>query len=1051
MTPHEKSSKRIKNERYNNRKTNRSSTAYSDETKQTLNNEELLNSSADTNKCKNVKKTTGTRMTGAGSHGTKNRSIFHSLQPGILRKDSDSPSSRSNLKEKRNPRKAHIYAKLTRDDGLLIFFSKTSEPDEFITEKDLKEGEIIALSTLWKKGTMSYKSLMKAKIFNIGSSPSKDGYDNRKGGTSSSLSTGWIPLEGIYGVYMLPSGPHLVLIVESEQTYKSPYSNSFPSSSMNLNSQLPLLNIRRIRSMEIVALPPNKKQQVPTAFIMRQNEAQKRQLSLFRQSFKDHDFYFIPPRSPANMGDIDLYVVKDITHTLQRSFLHWTHFVEEEKRRVRDGVSSEIDEAYYATKREERYRKNLNNSNGVVTHKQRNMETSTQEKNSWWFPLFTQLLSASSEGSQFSDCRPDSRFLWNEEGLRPFIEHMMPSVSNDNSSLFCILANHVIPVTSAFIGVQRQIPLAPDALKGTSYSVLYDQLLISRRSKLRAGTRFTRRGSDRYGDVANYVETEQICIILNKPLDRHRAVVQELYAHVQTRGSIPLRWSSPADVKTYRPRVLIGTDPLAQTRALRGHLVEQLSIYSSPQQFSSKNDKHNELLFVNLIDKKSDQGRLGRTFDAVLKALLDSYNKDGFHIKESNYTSILEQRQNRHINLLCPDVVGHEWFDFHAECKGGRWKKLRKLLDDVAPVLDSQGYFCVTSNIEQKDSLDCLWKILRLQCGIVRTNCMDCLDRTNVVQSIFGRYMMYQQLQERIGLKIVDSIPSSSIPPATTEYVLGRKLPIEYVVAFKNQRLRLPWKHGEVSHRWLWADNADAISTLYAGTPALKGDFTRTGKRTKRGALDDGVNSLQRYYLNNFLDADRQEGIDLLVGYAKFDAMNKDNVKQREGLKIGKGSFQPGRNNSYGGIHSSGSRSDRLNLYWLPGDLQSHLRGAALSSASSTYQNRVPLNLILGSKGLSDPSVAKSLKEIDRRASFDQPWWVLVDDSSGFKYAATVGRRQTLKREGKVKDFSVLQATLSTSASGHILGSLIAATQAPLATAVIFVLFVTSLNNNLLE
>ena len=29
--------------------------------------------------------------------------------------------------------------------------------------------------------------------------------------------------------------------------------------------------------------------------------------------------------------------------------------------------------------------------------------------------------------------------------------------------------------------------------------------------------------------------------------------------------------------------------------------------------------------FVNLIDRKSDQGRLGRAFDAVLKAVLDVY------------------------------------------------------------------------------------------------------------------------------------------------------------------------------------------------------------------------------------------------------------------------------------------------------------------------------------------------------------------------------------------------------------------------------------------
>ena len=83
-----------------------------------------------------------------------------------------------------------------------------------------------------------------------------------------------------------------------------------------------------------------------------------------------------------------------------------------------------------------------------------------------------------------------------------------------------------------------------------------------------------------------------------------------------------------------------------------------------------------------------------------------------------------------------------------------------------------------------------------------------------------------------------------------------RRLPLEYVIGFKKDSLTLPWKNGELSHRLLWADNADAISRLYAGTPALKGDFTRTGKRTKRGALDDGLNSVTRFYLNNFLDGD---------------------------------------------------------------------------------------------------------------------------------------------------------------------------------------------------
>lgn len=43
----------------------------------------------------------------------------------------------------------------------------------------------------------------------------------------------------------------------------------------------------------------------------------------------------------------------------------------------------------------------------------------------------------------------------------------------------------------------------------------------------------------------------------------------------------------------------------------------------------------------------------------------------------------------------------------------------------------------------------------------------------------------------------------------------------------------------DVAFNILWADNGDAISREYAGTSALKGDFTRTGKRDWRGAMNE--------------------------------------------------------------------------------------------------------------------------------------------------------------------------------------------------------------------
>ena len=54
--------------------------------------------------------------------------------------------------------------------------------------------------------------------------------------------------------------------------------------------------------------------------------------------------------------------------------------------------------------------------------------------------------------------------------------------------------------------------------------------------------------------------------------------------------------------------------------------------------------------------------------------------------------------------------------------------------------------------------------------------------------------------------------------------------------------------------RNIWTDNADRMSIMYSGTPALKTDFTRTGKRGFKGVLNDGSNSIQRYFYNNFLD-----------------------------------------------------------------------------------------------------------------------------------------------------------------------------------------------------
>jgi phosphatidylinositol 4-phosphatase len=114
---------------------------------------------------------------------------------------------------------------------------------------------------------------------------------------------------------------------------------------------------------------------------------------------------------------------------------------------------------------------------------------------------------------------------------------------------------------------------------------------------------------------------------------------------------------------------------------------------------------------------------------------------------------------------------------------------------------------------------------------------MDCLDRTNVVQSTFARYVITKQLIDCGIFKDSDRV--DMFP--------------EFESVFRNSRLLSLFKLMVV-----WADNANVVSKAYSGTGALKTDFTRTGKRSTTGLLLDGQNSVERYFLNNFFDVTRQ-------------------------------------------------------------------------------------------------------------------------------------------------------------------------------------------------
>lgn len=357
--------------------------------------------------------------------------------------------------------------------------------------------------------------------------------------------------------------------------------------------------------------------------------------------------------------------------------------------------------------------------------------------------------------------RADHRFFWNREVVVDLIA--------------CEADQWIIPFMSAYVEVRPECEV-----DGEKFTLLF----VSRRSRYRQGCRFTKRGLDENGYPANFVETEQVIFFPDG----------KITALVQIRGSIPLKWSSPVLMK-YEPNVYI--DRSISEELAEKHCLDMTDRYAD-------RDGSSGVIFINLVDNKKDQGKLGTAFKEIIDAV---------------------QPKIHH-------PLHYVWFDFHHECKQkGKWNNLAKLVNQVDEKFRAQRFFCKLAN----------GTVTSYQAGVIRSNCMDNLDRTNVVQSLFARRSLIMQLNKTDLLA-----PGVSV-------------------------LDTPWKSFEKIYKTVWANNADAMSFGYAGTGALKVDFTKTGKRTFKGMFNDGVNSCMRFYINNFTDGVKQDAIDLVLGFYRPD------------------------------------------------------------------------------------------------------------------------------------------------------------------------------------
>lgn len=415
--------------------------------------------------------------------------------------------------------------------------------------------------------------------------------------------------------------------------------------------------------------------------------------------------------------------------------------------------------------------------------------------------------------------RADDRFFWNRFVQSDLI-NFRTNGGRGQPGPQPGIDPYILPV---IFGV---LEITPTTFKGTPLTVV----LISRRSRHRAGTRYFTRGLDDEGHAANYNETEQIIILndtggglggfagTNDMQSGKRGAEgkeMQILSYVQTRGSVPAFWAEVNTLK-YTPKIQIRSIEAAYPAA-KAHFDEQIRLYG-------------DNYLVNLVNQKGREMRVKQAYEQMVEKLVSAPKE---HQEADRRTDekfhMIETAQNRSQY----DRLHYIYFDYHAETKGMQMHRAQLLIDRMRDALIAQQYFRAVDMPASR--INGGLEVRNLQTSVVRTNCMDCLDRTNVVQSMLARWTLDRMFVD-LGLMAKGS--SFATEDAAFEFM------------FRN----------------LWADNADTVSKAYSGTGAMKTDVTRLGKRTKRGALQDGNVAVSRYCRNNFLDGPRQDSFDLFLG-----------------------------------------------------------------------------------------------------------------------------------------------------------------------------------------
>ncbi|ROT40046.1 synaptojanin-2 [Sodiomyces alkalinus F11] len=382
----------------------------------------------------------------------------------------------------------------------------------------------------------------------------------------------------------------------------------------------------------------------------------------------------------------------------------------------------------------------------------------------------------------------DDSFLWNSFMISPLVQFRSRLIHTEREALD---SSRIL--TSAIRGFCRTmaIPQTSAPLRTSTTGLPSYLTVISRLSCRRAGTRFNARGIDDDGNVANFVETETL----------YWSPRGTLFSYGQVRGSVPVFWEQAADLLPGKQNITITRSPEGTQPAFNKHFEELEHAYGAVH-------------VINLLSaEKPGEAQLSRLYHRAvqycpLSEVGPNTSRDHALLRETNY-------------------------DFHAETRGAAgYEAAREIGRYIENSTDSFAYFLAEETDDPSDDVSVSeghgrMVVVLEQEGVFRTNCLDCLDRTNLIQTMISQMAGESFLAQR-----------------------G-----EYATADFWMR-----------HSTLWADNGDALSKIYAGTGALKSSYTRHGKMSLAGAVADMRKSMQRLYHNNFTDAAKQTTIDRLLG-----------------------------------------------------------------------------------------------------------------------------------------------------------------------------------------